>query len=170
MKLLQQHEIIQNDLPVLSAPDASASLYLQNETPLESVCKTALMNYKNKHVIERYCNEYNKPIKYGDELFEQLMKWLYASYKLQRSNAPPLMLQDLLAIDLMWHTFILFTKDYASFCYQHFGYFIHHIPKTEDLTWTKDEWNHYLKQYFWLVAQEFGESTLIDWFKDKKYA
>lgn len=33
-------------------------------------------------------------------------------------------------IDEIWHTFIMFTRDYAEFCQQVAGRFIHHIPET----------------------------------------
>jgi len=33
-------------------------------------------------------------------------------------------------VDAMWHTFILFTKDYARFCQDIAGAFIHHSPET----------------------------------------
>ena len=32
-------------------------------------------------------------------------------------------------VDAMWHTFILFTKDYARFCQDITGAFIHHSPE-----------------------------------------
>jgi hypothetical protein len=32
------------------------------------------------------------------------------------------------AVDLGWHTFLLFTKDYALFCQEVAGAFIHHVP------------------------------------------
>ena len=32
-------------------------------------------------------------------------------------------------VDEMWHTFILFTKDYARFCHDITGAFIHHVPE-----------------------------------------
>lgn len=32
-------------------------------------------------------------------------------------------------VDNLWHTYILFTKDYAAFCERNFGRFIHHIPE-----------------------------------------
>lgn len=37
-------------------------------------------------------------------------------------------------IDLAWHHFILFTRDYAAFCQRYFGHFLHHQPHvgTED--------------------------------------
>lgn len=31
-------------------------------------------------------------------------------------------------IDELWHTFIIFTKDYENFCHQVAGRFIHHVP------------------------------------------
>ncbi|MFD2419323.1 glycine-rich domain-containing protein [Amycolatopsis pigmentata] len=33
-------------------------------------------------------------------------------------------------VDLGWHTFILHTKDYARFCHQIAGRFLHHVPTT----------------------------------------
>jgi len=32
-------------------------------------------------------------------------------------------------VDELWHTFILFTKDYARFCLDITGAFIHHVPE-----------------------------------------
>lgn len=31
-------------------------------------------------------------------------------------------------VDEVWHTFILFTRDYAQFCKDVFGFFLHHQP------------------------------------------
>jgi hypothetical protein len=31
-------------------------------------------------------------------------------------------------VDNYWHTFLLFTKEYAEFCNQIAGFFIHHVP------------------------------------------
>ncbi len=33
-------------------------------------------------------------------------------------------------IDEIWHTFLMFTRDYAEFCQQVAGRFIHHVPET----------------------------------------
>lgn len=33
------------------------------------------------------------------------------------------------AVDEVWHTFLLYTKEYADFCKQLCGYFIHHCPE-----------------------------------------
>jgi hypothetical protein len=34
------------------------------------------------------------------------------------------------AIDIVWHTFLLFTAEYAEFCNRFVGRFVHHIPVT----------------------------------------
>lgn len=34
-------------------------------------------------------------------------------------------------VDEVWHTFILFTRDYANFCQDVFGFFVHHTPDTK---------------------------------------
>lgn len=33
-------------------------------------------------------------------------------------------------IDIGWHAFLLFTREYQAFCDTHFGRFIHHVPFT----------------------------------------
>jgi hypothetical protein len=40
-------------------------------------------------------------------------------------------------VDIGWHTFILYTHEYADFCDQIAGRFIHHVP---DDSPTGDEW------------------------------
>ncbi|EOD63691.1 glycine-rich domain-containing protein [Amycolatopsis vancoresmycina] len=35
-------------------------------------------------------------------------------------------------VDIGWHTFILFTRDYAAFCERWAGHFIHHSPIDDD--------------------------------------
>lgn len=35
------------------------------------------------------------------------------------------------AVDIGWHTFILYTVDYAAFCQRIAGRFIHHVPDEE---------------------------------------
>ena len=34
-------------------------------------------------------------------------------------------------VDKLWHAFILFTKDYARFCSEAVGFFVHHVPRTQ---------------------------------------
>jgi len=36
------------------------------------------------------------------------------------------------AIDELWHTFVIFTREYSRFCDQVAGQFMHHVPEVED--------------------------------------
>jgi hypothetical protein len=39
------------------------------------------------------------------------------------------------SIDSMWHTFLLFTKDYRTFCIDYLGKFIEHEPFETPAPW-----------------------------------
>lgn len=41
------------------------------------------------------------------------------------------------AVDVAWHEFILFTKQYQGFCKQAIGHFLHHVPAEAMTTRTK---------------------------------
>ncbi|GAA4415388.1 glycine-rich domain-containing protein [Actinokineospora soli] len=84
----------------------------------------------------------------SDELFDKLVRRIVADEAVEHGVAERIMDQALAflsacaantgrplspsdAVDIGWHTFILHTKDYAEFCEQVAGRFIHHVP-TED--------------------------------------
>jgi hypothetical protein len=46
-----------------------------------------------------------------------------------RSNSLPVPNEN---VDAIWHSHILFTKDYFEFCHQLCGHYIHHIPETKN--------------------------------------
>lgn len=46
-------------------------------------------------------------------------------------------------IDNLWHTFLIFSRDYSTFCEKVAGRFIHHVPECEDRE--KSGPNTYLK-------------------------
>lgn len=51
-------------------------------------------------------------------------------------------------IDELWHTFVIFTRDYARFCEEVAGRFIHHIPETgEDRAKGSDSYARFLNDY-----------------------
>lgn len=39
--------------------------------------------------------------------------------------------------DLLWHQFILFTREYEAFCKENFGEFIHHSPSLPQTPYIK---------------------------------
>jgi hypothetical protein len=45
------------------------------------------------------------------------------------SNSVPVPNED---VDAIWHSHILFTKDYFEFCHSFCGHYIHHTPETSN--------------------------------------
>lgn len=35
-------------------------------------------------------------------------------------------------VDNLWHSFLLFTKEYSAFCRDYAGFFIHHVPEIDE--------------------------------------
>ena len=76
-----------------------------------------------------------------------------------------------LEIDEVWHAHILYTKDYAEFCQQFFGRFLHHVPQKPGVaadSKSKVEQDFAATQE--LYKQEFGDyiyqvpkRSLLDW-------
>ena len=71
-------------------------------------------------------------------------------------------------VDNLWHTFILFTKDYAHFCNKYIGNFIDHVPETdtaktpEALSEVRDDFREFVKNY----TEIFKEEVHPIWFLD----
>lgn len=63
------------------------------------------------------------------EEFEEAFLELKKYFILNEVSEKPLGMSSKL-IDDVWHQFILFTKEYHSFCHRFFGGYIHHVPNT----------------------------------------
>ncbi|NEQ78503.1 MAG: hypothetical protein F6K23_39250, partial [Okeania sp. SIO2C9] len=90
-----------------------------------------LKTYRNESVINRFIETWYLPFGEAEELFEETKKWLWLSAYSKQCTQEPIKLaisQSTKLIDEMWHTFILFTKDYQDFCEKYFGYYLHHYP------------------------------------------
>lgn len=59
----------------------------------------------------------------ADRIVEQTLAFLLAA---ARHVGKPLVPSE--PVDVGWHTFILYTRDYAEFCDRVAGRFIHHVP------------------------------------------
>lgn len=81
-----------------------------------------IMSYQHNRLLERYSADYKVSIEESHRRFDALKQFLVVcavkpGYKV---TSDP--------IDSMWHTFLLFTKDYRRFCEDNLGMFIHHEP------------------------------------------
>jgi hypothetical protein len=100
--------------------------------PLEEV-----LSYQNPDVVARFAVDYGVAVAQAEEIFTELKRWLWLCAERKRELEAgadffvvPLF-NEAYAIDLMWHTFLLFTEDYAAFCARYFGFFVHHRPRPE---------------------------------------
>jgi hypothetical protein len=60
----------------------------------------------------------------ADRILDQALAFLAAS----ASHAGESSLSPSRLVDIGWHTFLLYTRDYAAFCQRVAGRFIHHVP------------------------------------------
>lgn len=69
-------------------------------------------------------------------------------------------------IDDMWHTFLLFTKDYADFCEKYFGEFIHHFPNTAKGKFNPKHFETEFTRYLSYTYNNLGGKTVKTWFSE----
>ena len=83
----------------------------------------AIIDFPMEHVVRRYAADHDVPMDLAVE-HEIELKRYFALTALNPTHdygmSGP--------VDDLWHTFILFTKEYASFCENHIGRFLHHYP------------------------------------------
>ena len=89
-------------------------------------------SYRNDAVVGRFAQKHNISEEKAQEIFEETCKWLWLKAKAsQEASAPELPMFEngyLEKIDEMWHTFLLYTKDYTGFCHRLLGQYVHHTP------------------------------------------
>ncbi|MBE9052732.1 hypothetical protein IQ243_20350 [Nostocales cyanobacterium LEGE 11386] len=140
-----------------------------------------LKNYQSDAVVNRFIETWDLPFSEAKDIFEETKKWLWLSaynQELKNSSIILAISQSTKLLDEMWHTFILFTKDYHDFCDRYFGYYVHHFPtpkshyeqtireyeENPDFVMSRNE-KIFAAQYE-LIYDVLGEETLIKWYSD----
>lgn len=90
-----------------------------------------VLAYQNAEFVERLKDKLSLTHEEAGVLFVDMKKFLYMSANRHGQWSPPPQ------IDVAWHEFVLYTKDYANFCSKMFGRFMHHIPRSYLATNTK---------------------------------
>ncbi len=107
--------------------------------------------YKNPSVVGQFCHfhsQYSAPE--AEQLFKDLLAWLWLKEQRQKSNKSTYLFGPLLILDELWHLFILHTRDYIDFSSRYFGEYLHHEPEPpgfEHLL-TEEELGDYLTDCF----------------------
>lgn len=100
---------------------------LSTHTSSPKVDLNKIMRYENWRVVKRIQKDFGLSSAAAEELFTDTKKFLYVC-----ATNPATRLGPTSKIDDGWHTFLLFTRDYADFCKEHFGRFMHHQPHVEN--------------------------------------
>jgi hypothetical protein len=144
-----------------------------------------VLAYRNDEIVFRFSEDHGVSPADAEELFTEVKRWLWLCCHQKRAQergesryvAVPL-LSEARAVDLMWHTFLLFTEDYAAFCDRYFGFFIHHIPQTRkdaeawrakleaDRQSAIQERRAVLKPAYELIYDVLGKDVLIRWVEE----
>lgn len=100
------------------------------ETGMRNSASKLMMTIKS-HDFGKVVKSYKKEHEIDDEeaglILFQLQRWLTLCILYPDKNYA-----IGAKVDAMWHTFILFTKDYEDFCRDVAGFFIHHLPDVDD--------------------------------------
>jgi len=133
-----------------------------------------VLAYRHPGVVRRYAKEQHASLVEAEEVFRETLKWLYLCYC--STTAGPegfgcAMTPELAQIDEMWHTFLLFTRDYAAFCERYCGFFLHHVPNEDEEESPEDPETvrALLERHFGLVYDVLGEDTLTNWYEECRY-
>lgn len=96
-------------------------------TELVAPSLDAVMAYEHPRLLTRLIEKVGLDPESARTTFEDMKRFLYLCAISDEPHAPTEQ------IDEVWHNFILFTRDYAAFCLEHFGFVVHHVP------WSKAE-------------------------------
>lgn len=139
-----------------------------------------VMRYRNSAVVLRFMETWDLPRAEADELFGETTRWLWLSATVSLMPDPPALAisQSTKLIDEMWHTFVLFSRDYHLFCHRFFGFYLHHTPTPHE------EYERQIKAYerdpdafmealrgsftsqYELVYDLLGADTLVKWYSE----
>ncbi len=107
------------------------------------------MAFPMESVIQRYAADQKLPMSVAAEHEIELKRFLSlcamnrsASYGM----AGP--------VDELWHTFIIFTREYAQFCRSVAGHFIHHVPTTLNTRADSKGYQDFLDTYILVFGEE----------------
>jgi hypothetical protein len=142
-----------------------------------------VLEYKNNAIVNKFTEKYDVSFSEAQDLFVECLKWMwlcaftFESNENSGTNYPKVFIDNtMIMLDEMWHTFILFTKEYQSFCEKYFGFFLHHSPTTK---LEKDELRKRVilnrelvlqetydktKKQYELIQELLGEETLKKWY------
>ena len=114
-----------------------------------------VLSYEQPQLIRKLQDKEGFAEEEAKDLFQDTLRFLYICGTGNGGHVPSA------RIDLAWHYFVLFTKDYRNFCNRFFGRFIDHQPghQAETKAQTLQEIKNTLAQ----ARSVFGEGLSPNW-------
>jgi hypothetical protein len=135
-----------------------------------------ILEYSNSDILNRYEIDYASNKFESTEALKELIKflWLSQTHESEKADYPDKEELNFICgipeeLDDMWHTLLLFTKEYLDFCTENFGKFVHHDPTGETERLTMDMSQPDFTRYFNYVRKKLGEETLHKWFNISQF-
>lgn len=135
----------------------------------------ALAKYHHEEVILRFTSNFDVTYEKSLEIFQEMK--LFLALMARYPNDLVFAVESIYILDEMWHTFLMYTKDYREFCHQYFGFMIDHQPmkKAEKeynekmLVENKEEAEKILKpgveKLYSMIYDYLGPEKLIKWIR-----
>jgi hypothetical protein len=131
---------------------------------------TEVTGYRNAKVLRKFLTIFSISQEEAENIFTELMKFLWlcavrrAEYKESVPEVPSALAvySSMAIMDELWHTFILHTEDYSSFCSLYLGSYVHHSPANVDFVQLTETESAAQLSYTW---DKLGEGTVITWYE-----
>lgn len=137
-----------------------------------------VLRYKNRDVVQRFLKSYPIDPADAEDIFTEMKRWLWLfGYRSMLGSRQRLFVHTpMTALDEMWHCFVLYTQDYAEFCFRFFGQFLHHRPLTlaenaraqrrmqKDPEGYARAFARQMEGQYRIIAEILGEETLRKWY------
>jgi hypothetical protein len=115
----------------------------------------SVMSYQHPQLLVRLEERAGMDAATAREVFEETKRFLYLCAIADQPLAPTE------RIDEVWHNFMLYSHDYASFCGSQFGFIIHHKPWSKDEV-SRSDWS-IVRRTRELAERVFGDNLSRDW-------
>lgn len=134
---------------------------------------TELQAYQNSEVIAAYgYQQQNLTSVQVEELFRDLMGWMWLTVHRKSLNKPTWLFGPLLPLDDLWHCFILHTRSYHAFCENFFGDYFHHDPEEHGQEHHLDleELADFLKDCFLYLGEDWVDRHFAQFYTSGEWA
>ncbi len=104
---------------------ASRAVVAAIAVPRESEVLERILTFRSPEIPMRIAQKIGVSIEEAEKIFVETLRYLYVCRQARKVRIP---VSPSLVLDDGWHNFVLFTKEYARFCKEYVGEFIHHVP------------------------------------------